>query len=271
MFVDWQLFRRRALWLAMMAMALVFIIWNIPQLDFILYPFRLFVTFVHEAGHGLAAIATGGRFVSFEVMANGSGLATTRGGLRAVILPAGYIGSAVFGAGLLYITNRIPYPRLIAFGVGAALVALSLLYGQTSQVALTVGVAFGIALGLMGLILPRYFIVFVLNLLAITTALNAVLDLLFLTRNTTATTPDGRVLNDAAAFTLEITPGLSPDLWAWVWALLSVAVLGMAIYLSIVRPILTDAVINRRYRSDPPTEPDGAYYEYHADDQEYYG
>ena len=207
MFVDWQLFRRRALAMSILAMALVFVVWNIPQLNFVLYPFRLFVTFVHEAGHGLSAIFTGGEFIRFEVAANGSGLATTRGGSRAVILPAGYLGSSLFGAFLFYLTNRVPYPRLIALALGSGLVWLSLFYGQTSEIALTVGVAFGIALALMGLVARRYLTVFTLYLLAIMTALNAVLDLVFLTQNLTATAANGRVLNDAAAFALEIMPG----------------------------------------------------------------
>ncbi len=260
MFVDWQLFRRRALLMAMIAMVLVFIVWNIPQFNFVLYPFRLFVTFIHEAGHGLAAVFTGGTFIEFEVAANGSGLARTRGGSRAVILPAGYVGSAMFGTLLFYLINRVPYPRLIALALGGGLVALSVVYGQTSDVALTVGVAFGAALGLMGLFATRYLTVFVLNLLAIMTALNAVLDLLVLTRNSNATTANGRVINDAAAFATEVMPGTSPLVWAWAWAGFSVMVLGVAIYRLIVRPLLTEQVIPPRTRHYSHTL-DGYYYE----------
>jgi hypothetical protein len=259
MFVDWQLFRRRALAMSVLAMGLVFVVWNIPQLGFVLYPFRLFVTFVHEAGHGLAAIFTGGEFIRFEVLEDGSGLATTRGGSRAVILPAGYLGSSLFGAFLFYVTNRVPYPRVIALALGAGLVWLSLFYGQTSEIALTVGVAFGIALALMGLVARRYLTVFTLNLLAIMTALNAVLDLVFLTRNLDAMV-GGRVLNDAAAFAMEIVPGTTARTWAWAWAAASVVMLGVAIYLSMVRPILTDTVLVRRSRV-LSQRPDGVYYE----------
>ncbi len=270
MFVDWQLFRRRALVMAIMAMVLVFVVWNVPQLSFVLYPFRLFVTFVHEAGHGLAAMLTGGEFIRFEVAANGSGLATTRGGSRAVILPAGYLGSSLFGTFLFYVTNRVPYPRLIALALGAGLVWLSLLYGQTSEIALTVGVAFGIALALMGLVARRYLTVFTLNLLAIITALNAVLDLVFLTRNIGATAGGGRVVNDAAAFATEIVPGTTAETWAWTWAALSVVMLGIAVYLSMVRPILSDTVLSRRSRVLSQRS-NGVYYETPRYDSEQYG
>lgn len=255
MFVDWQLFRRRALTTSLIALVIVFIVWNIPQLSFVLYPFRLFVTFVHEAGHGLAAILTGGEFIRFEVLPDGAGLATTRGGSRAAILPAGYLGAAFFGAALFYVTNRFPYPRLITIGLGVGIGALSWLYGQTSQIALTVGGAFALALGVMGLFASRYRIVLVLNVLAIMTALNAVLDLLFLTRNITASV-DGRILNDAVAFSAEIMPKTSPALWAWLWAGASVLLLGIAVYRSLLRPLLENRLLARRHQHAPPADPD---------------
>jgi len=246
MFVDWQPFRRRALSMSLIALVVVFIVWNIPALDFALYPFRLFVTFVHESGHGLAAILTSGEFIRFEVMEDGTGLATTRGGLRAAILPAGYLSAALFGTGLFWVTNRVPYPRLIALALSGALVTLSLLYGQTSQIALVVGCAFAGALAAMSLIASRYVIVLVLNILALMTALNAVLDLLFLTRNVGARTPDGRVLNDAAAFANEVMPQTSPALWAWMWAAISLVLMAYAVYRSLLKPLLDDALIARQ-------------------------
>ncbi|MEL6270785.1 MAG: M50 family metallopeptidase [Chloroflexota bacterium] len=265
MFVDWQLFRRRALGMSLIALVIVFIVWNIPQLNAVLYPFRLFVTFVHESGHGLAAILSGGEFVRFEVMANGTGLATTRGGSRAAILPAGYLSAALFGAGLFFITNRVPYPRIIAVVLAAGLAALSLLFGQTSQIALTVGLAFAVALTLIGLFASRYVVVFMLNVLAIITALNAVLDLFFLTRNLDARTTEGRVLNDAAAFTLEIVPHTSVALWAWLWAVISIALLSYAVYRSLLKPLIEDAMLaSRRARRQPivrEVDPEPVYYD----------
>lgn len=261
MFMDWHLFRRRALVMSLSAMGLVLIIWNIPQLEFVLYPFRLFVTFVHEAGHGLAAILTGGQFIRFEVMTNGSGLATTRGGLRSIIVPSGYLGASLFGTLLFYIVNRVPYPRIIAVVLSVGLILLSLVYGQTSRVALTVGVAFGLVVLLVGLFATRYMIVFLLNVLAIMTALNAVLDLFFLTQNTHARTPDGRALNDAAAFTQEIMPNTPPQLWAWIWAILSTLLLGTVIYRGVVRPLLQETLA-RRTLQETDIEAPPVYYEY---------
>lgn len=72
----------------------------------ILYPVNLMVTFMHELGHALGAILTGGKVLSVEVASDGSGLTYTAGGNRGVVLMGGYIGSALFGNILFYIGAR---------------------------------------------------------------------------------------------------------------------------------------------------------------------
>ena len=77
-----------------------------PYGDTILYPINLIVTFLHEFGHSFFAVITGWRVISIEINANGSGLATTAGGIYSIILMGGYIGSAIFGNILLYTSIR---------------------------------------------------------------------------------------------------------------------------------------------------------------------
>lgn len=234
-------FRRRALVWALVGMVIVFFLWNIPQLDFILYPFRLFVTYVHEAGHGLAALITGGQFHGFEVYSNGAGQAITAGGSRALILPAGYLGAALFGAILFYIVNTLPYPRTISRVLGVALIGFSLLFSRfisaefIVSIAPFVGLLSGLALFLLGARANRDVNILVLNILAMLTALNAVMDLVQLVQNSHITL--GAMRNDAAAFAAEFTPGIPPALWALVWALAAVVILGVSIWYSVIHPL----------------------------------
>lgn len=72
----------------------------------ILYPVTLLVTFLHEFGHALGAILTGGSVEALEVSKDGSGFTMTRGGSRGIILMGGYIGSAILGNLLIYIGTR---------------------------------------------------------------------------------------------------------------------------------------------------------------------
>ena len=73
---------------------------------FVVYPFRLFVVFLHEISHGLAAVATGGRIVSIGLSVDEGGVCLTRGGWPFLILNAGYLGSLLWGAGFLLLGGR---------------------------------------------------------------------------------------------------------------------------------------------------------------------
>ncbi|MDX2139916.1 MAG: M50 family metallopeptidase [Chloroflexota bacterium] len=229
-------FRRGAFIAALVSFAVAFALWNIPQLGFLMYPFRLFVTFVHESGHGLAAILTGGRLEGFLVNADGSGLARTVGGSLAVILPAGYIGAACFGAGLFYLTNTVQHTRVIAVVLGVLLLIVTLLYTGIFSLAGVVGIIGGLLLIALGWRGPRWLNLLVLNVLALLTALHSILDLIFLINNTSASAMGVR--NDAAAFSAAITPLVPPVLWAVLWAAIALVVVGLAFYFSIVHPLV---------------------------------
>ena len=69
----------------------------LPFGDTILYPINLLVTILHELGHGLGAILTGGYVDAVQINPDGSGWTRTGGGWVSVILMGGYLGSAIFG------------------------------------------------------------------------------------------------------------------------------------------------------------------------------
>lgn len=226
-------FRQRAFVMAVLAAIIVFVVWNIPALSGILYPFRLFVTFVHETGHGAAALATGGHFQTFVILDNGGGYALTSGGLRALILPAGYVGAALFGAVLFYLTNAIPYPRSIAGALAILLALVTVLYTELLSLAFFVGLVMAILLVLLWRYTDRGVTMLALDVLAILTGLNAVLDLISLTQN--ANLSAGNVRNDAAAFSAEVAPLIPPVVWALLWAGIALILVGAAVYFSFIR------------------------------------
>jgi hypothetical protein len=236
LFDDNRTHRRRALIIALVAGVIVFILWNTPQISqTVLYPFHLFVTYVHEAGHGTMALLTGGRFLSFEIFANGAGQALTAGGWRWLILPAGYLGAALFGAVLFYITNTGRYSRSISVVLGIGLLVFSVMFGRSSIPALVVGIVFAGVLITIGWKANRDINLLVLNMLAILTGLNGVLDLFFLVSNSQVGLGD--VQNDAAAFSREVFPLIPGAIWALVWAVLAIVMLGTSIWLSVIRPM----------------------------------
>jgi hypothetical protein len=87
----------RILFVAMVYFALK----SINSAAWFLYPFNLFVTFLHEFGHASAGFLTGGKVLGLQINDDGSGFTTVAGGNKAFVLTGGYIGSAVFGNILL--------------------------------------------------------------------------------------------------------------------------------------------------------------------------
>src|SRR6187200_737772 len=68
----------------------------IPFAEFLTYPFRIFVTFIHEGGHALAALLTGNSVASLSVAMNASGETYTTLGSRwaqMFVASAGYVGA----------------------------------------------------------------------------------------------------------------------------------------------------------------------------------
>src|SRR3954471_7093801 len=93
----------------LIAATLSVVLWFIPFAEFLTYPFRIFVTFIHEGGHALAALLTGNKVASLSVAVDTSGETyTTQGGILSQILvsSAGYLGAMAYGALLLFLIRR---------------------------------------------------------------------------------------------------------------------------------------------------------------------
>lgn len=254
--------RGRMLAITMFSVLIVYLLWNVSQLAFVAYPFRLFVTYIHEAGHALAAIASGGEVVGFTVSSDGSGLATTRGGSRALILPAGYIGAAMFGAGLFYVVHRwTATVRWTAGIIGVGLIVFTLLYArpdaQGAPIALIVGLLFGAGLLALAYRASQQVAVLVLSVLAIMTGLNAVLDITTLIGWADSCAAIGRdvVCNDAYAFHRDVAPFLPAAAWALIWAAISIALCAAAVYYGLLRPWLAGERMPAESGKNPPSEP----------------
>jgi len=240
------------------ASVIVFLLWNVAILSPLAYPFRLFVTYVHEAGHALAAILTGGKVIQFTVSADGSGLATTAGGSRLIILPAGYIGAALFGAGLFYLINRKPnWVQWISRILGAFIIVFTALYARPDEsgtfMAILIGLLVGSLLLSIGLRGTRRVNLITLSVIAIMTGLNAVLDITSLVSYADACgiTNGREICNDAQAFSNEVAPFVPAAAWAILWAAISIWLCAMAVFYGLIRPMMqgdTDA-------TTPPSTP----------------
>lgn len=194
--------------------------------SFLLYPFKLFTTWIHECGHAVAAILVGGQVSWITIAPDTSGLTQSLVPAdrvsRGIVASAGYLGSAVVGCLLMAATRVRRSAHLILLGI-AALMLLTL--------ALWVRNLFGAGALLVGgttlLLIARRDLGpaarFVLSLLAIQVALNAVYDIrvLFLL--------DGGRSDAVTMAELFLMP---PWLWAGLWMAMAVGLLGATLWLT---------------------------------------
>jgi hypothetical protein len=194
------------------------VLWQIPGVGLVVYPFRLFGTFVHELSHGLAALATGGDFHRFTVSPDLSGLAWSAGGWRWVISSAGYIGSAVFGGVLILLAARGVASRVLLMVLGVVLGALCLLFVR-NLFGIATGLALAAAMFLAGYRLRPPWSDIVLLVLALQLVLDGFNSLFTLLRLSTASNVQTDALSMAQA------TGVPAVVWTVVWAAISLAML----------------------------------------------
>jgi len=238
---------RHSLLITIAALLFSLLAWNAPAVDDLLgadvtgalsveafsSPVRLFTTFVHEAGHSLAALLSGGEVKEFTVSTDGSGLAITAGGNRAFILAAGYLGAVLFGAALFVAVGRAPQAtRALALGIGLAIVGLTILYAGNMTTRF-IGIGFGGIMAVAGWKAPQWLNVFFLTTISVMTGLEAVNDLLQLRSFAGA---DYAAHNDAAKFSAEVVQAFSPEQVAGIWAAVSLLFMAGALYYGLVKP-----------------------------------
>ena len=217
------------------------VLWFIPYAEFLTYPFRIFVTFIHEGGHALAALLTGNSVASLSVATNASGETyTTQGGLfsQVFISSAGYLGSMIFGALLLVLIRKAVAARIVLLGCAIFIFGLTMIYGLIKPIFWMTawsGIPFTLLAGSIisvGLILIARFAsakvaTFFVSFLAVQCVLNALFDLktvFFLSSPFAPAVPTDAV-NMANA------TGIPSIFWAAVWIAVALGILWFAMRL----------------------------------------
>ena len=197
-----------------------------PWAQFLLYPFKLFTTWVHECGHALMTVLVGGRVMSITIELDTSGLTQSLVPVgrvaRGLVASSGYLGAAVVGCLLMAATRVEKYARVILLSLGAFMI-LTLVLWMRNLFGFGVVLAWGVALVTLARTgmanAPR----FLLSLLAIQVALNSVYDIRVLFLIDRGQSDAG----DVARLFL-----LPSWVWATAWMLMSVAMLGATLWMT---------------------------------------
>lgn len=214
----------------LVALLLVVVLLNVPYGSWLLYPFTLFSTWVHEMCHGLMAVAIGGQVVELEVFKDGSGLAktmTTDGRIgRALVASAGYTGTALLGA-MLLILRRYRWSSRVGTTVLGATVALSVVFWVRNAFGFATLALIAAALIAAGLKLPERWSEQLYALLAATCCLNAFTSLQVLFSGANLTVGGNPASSDAHAMAELLW--LPHWFWAGLWMVFGAAMVALGL------------------------------------------
>jgi hypothetical protein len=218
-------------------------LWFIPFAEVLSYPFRIFVTFIHEGGHAIAALLTGNSVQSLSVAMNASGETyTTQGGTlsQMFVSSAGYLSAMSFGALLLVLIRRAFAARIILYGSAGLILFLTTVFGFFKPIfsaswggltgipfTLFAGMTLSFALFLLGKFTSTRVAMLVVSIIAVQCVLNALLDLktvFFLSSPFAPSVPTDAV-NMANA------TGVPAIIWAALWIALAFGILILALRL----------------------------------------
>ena len=190
----------------------------------VLHPLKIFVVFIHETGHALATVLTGGRVLSMVVTPVESGYVQPQGGNPLITAAAGYVGSALFGGLMLSFSGRQSWTRRIFGGLAILFGGVTLAFVRN-----VFGFAFGLVTAAVFALLawkrpPGAH--YIIDVLAVMSSLYALYDLGdFLQRGTVT---DAVILG-------RIT-GVPAFAWAVIWSVISLIVIYVAGKRALTRP-----------------------------------
>ena len=238
---------RPQLKLLLLATLISVVLWFLPFADYLVYPIRLFVTFIHEGSHVLASLLTGGSVQSLTVSSDGSGMvqSLTSSWLSVLITSsAGYLGAIAYGTLLLVLIRRAYSARIILVGSAIFVGLMTVIFGllaplwnvlsaDISLFTLLFTVFSGVFLtaGLLAIAkyAPARWANFTLSFLAVQCILNAFLDLKTLFFINAPFT--GSHLHSDAANMASVT-GVPGIFWVLIWIGVSVVMIsiGLRVY-----------------------------------------
>jgi len=93
--------QRNTLIVAGVYIVIIAILWHVPYLKIIIYPFKLLTVGFHEMSHAFVGVLTCAKIHSIQLDPDEGGATVMSGGINWLTLPAGYLGSSFIGACLI--------------------------------------------------------------------------------------------------------------------------------------------------------------------------
>lgn len=254
LFVERQVRReivRRNFIITGLAFIGILALWYVDALSGLAHPFRMLINNVHGGLSALAMQLTGGAVDSFTLSEVGAYRITFNGGMDALTMSAGYLGSAALGALMFFLVNRAPHlVRLISAITGVFTIGFLALFIRPAEtgdlISMIICLGFGALLIVLGwtgrgdinqLRSRKSVTQIVLTVISLMIGLHILLDLQYVLSSPPTVVIDSveTITNPVAYFAENVTPALSVQVVAISWAAIAVALMGIAFHFGISR------------------------------------
>ncbi|RYO80110.1 hypothetical protein DL766_001552 [Monosporascus sp. MC13-8B] len=192
------------------------LLWNLPYVQWSLWPFKMLVIAFHEFGHAFAAICTGGRVKSISLDPREGGVTHMVGGMNFITLPAGYLGSSLIGALLTFCGFNIVASKIASLVLGVCFL-LTLWWGKKDWLTiLTILLAVGLLVAcwfIAHAIALRFAVLFIGVMSSLYSVWDICDDLIL------------RKVNSSDASVFAQRYGGSSQCWGVIWSIISIIIM----------------------------------------------
>ncbi len=161
-----------SIWLSIILVIVAIYFWD----SWVILPVKFLTVFFHELSHGLAAVVTGGSIAKIELNFQQGGVCWTRGGIRWIVVSAGYLGSLVWGCIILISNIKFKKEKLLMNILSLTFIIATVLWVRNLD-----GILICLMLALLFYLFPKYLNRFacdvILNFVALTSCFYVIYDI----------------------------------------------------------------------------------------------
>ena len=207
----------------LVALGIMVLLWLFPGAQNLMLPLQYLNTHLHEMGHALAAVLTGGSVESIQVHADGSGVTLARYAYPTVVASAGYVGASFFGAILIACSRDAKSSSYALLGVAVILLVEDTFWLRGDVVGMVTGFAYLAGFTALGFTLRGWAAIIVAQFIGIQQCLSS-LQSVFAIVN-----PRILAFTDNDAKIIQNITGIPAILWSLTWCVISLFLMGAAV------------------------------------------
>ncbi len=208
----------------LVAIAFLMLSWLIPGAQLVVLPLQYLNTHLHEMGHALAAVLSGGSVSSIVVRSDGSGVTMATMEHPVIVASAGYVGASLFGALIIAVSRTPELAKKAMIGVAVLLMVEAIFWLRGDAVGMVSCFGYLALFLLLGLTLKGWPAILVAQFVGVQQCLTSLQSVF------TLVNPRILAFTDSDATILQGITHVPAILWSVGWSLLSLVLMILALW-----------------------------------------